>query len=73
MPRNSGTMPWTVHLDVNLARTELTDVNLSGSVVRNANLSGVAIEGSKTEGMTIDGVLVGEMMAVYRAARGGGS
>ncbi len=59
-------------VDVALRGAVLRDVNLSGAVIEDADLSGCAIVDCRVEGMTIDGVLVGDLFAAWRAARGAG-
>jgi len=54
--------------NVNLAKCRMHDVNLTGLVISNANLTGAAISRASMEGMTIDGILVTELLRIYRAA-----
>ena len=53
--------------DVNLRDAVLTNVALTGATIRNACLAGVSIEDAGLEGMRIDGILVTELLRVYRA------
>jgi uncharacterized protein YjbI with pentapeptide repeats len=65
--------------DVNLAEAQFVDVNLKGArledvalvrvTIRNADCSHLSLEDACYEGMTIDGILVTELLRVYRAAR----
>jgi uncharacterized protein YjbI with pentapeptide repeats len=67
--------------DVSLAGAQFTDVNLSGArfedvalthtVIRNANCSRLTIEDACYEGMLIDGILVTELLRVYRSSADG--
>jgi uncharacterized protein YjbI with pentapeptide repeats len=52
--------------DVNLSGTHFDDINFSGAVIRNANCSHVSMEDACYEGMRIDGILVTELLAIYR-------
>jgi uncharacterized protein YjbI with pentapeptide repeats len=55
--------------DVNLAGARFEDVALTGAVIRNANCSHVSIEDACYEGMRVDGILVTELLSVYRSRR----
>ena len=57
--------------DINLSGAELVDINLSRTVIRNVNCSHVVIEDACYEGMTLDGILVTELLRVYRAQQAG--
>lgn len=57
-----------VNADMSGWRVE--DVTLAGSAISNANLSGLEIKDCGLDGMTIEGVLVSEMMRVYRESKG---
>jgi predicted enzyme related to lactoylglutathione lyase len=52
--------------DVDLRGTALTNANLTGLICRDVNLSGASISDAKLTGMTIDGILVDELLRVYR-------
>jgi uncharacterized protein YjbI with pentapeptide repeats len=53
-------------VDINLSGAVFEDVNLTRTVIRNANCSHVSIEDACYEGMLIDGILVTELLRVYR-------
>lgn len=53
-------------VDINLAGATLDDINLAGVVIRNANCSHVSITDACYEGMRIDGILVTELLRIYR-------
>jgi uncharacterized protein YjbI with pentapeptide repeats len=57
-------------VDVNLAGARFEDVALTGTVIRNANCSHLTIEEACYEGMLIDGILVTELLRVYRSRAG---
>ena len=57
-------------VDVNLRGAMLTNVALTGATIRNACLGIVSIEDAGLEGMRIDGILVTELLRVYRAHGG---
>ena len=54
-------------VDVNLAGALFEDVALTRTVIRSANCSHLTIEDSCYEGMLIDGILVTELLRVYRS------
>lgn len=54
-------------VDVNLAGAHFEDVALTRAVIRNANCSHLTIEDACYEGMCIDGILVSELLRVYRS------
>jgi uncharacterized protein YjbI with pentapeptide repeats len=54
-------------VDVSLAGARFEDVALTGAVIRNANCSDVSIEDARCDGMRIDGILVTELLRVYRS------
>ena len=54
-------------VDVNIAGARFEDVALTGTVIRNANCSDVSIEDARYDGMRIDGILVTELLRVYRS------
>src|SRR5687768_6395148 len=53
--------------DVNLAGARFEDVALRGAVIRNANCSHLSIEDACYEGMRVDGILLTELLRVYRS------
>lgn len=53
-------------VDVNLTAAHMEDVNLTGTVICNANCSHVSLSEACYEGMRIDGILVTELLRVYR-------
>ena len=56
--------------DVNLRSSEFEDVALTGSTIRNACLGDVLIADANYTGMRIDGILVTDLLRVYREQRG---
>jgi uncharacterized protein YjbI with pentapeptide repeats len=52
--------------DVNLSGAKFDDINLTGVVIRKANCSHLSMEDACYEGMRIDGILVSELLAMYR-------
>lgn len=56
--------------DVNLRASEFDDVALTGSTIRNACLGDVAIVDANYVGMRIEGILVTDLLRVYREQRG---
>jgi uncharacterized protein YjbI with pentapeptide repeats len=54
-------------VDVNLNEALFEDVALIRTVIRNANCSHLTIEDACYEGMLIDGILVTELLRVYRS------
>jgi len=52
--------------DVNLRRAVFDDVALTGSTLRNVCLGEVTIEDANLSGMRIDGILVTDLLRVYR-------
>jgi uncharacterized protein YjbI with pentapeptide repeats len=52
--------------DVNLRSTEFDDVALTGAKIRNACLGDVTIADANYAGMRIEGILVTELLRVYR-------
>lgn len=59
--------------DVSFAGAKLEDVSLSGTTISDANCSGMTIENACYEHMTIDGILVTELLRVYRELQAEGS
>ena len=57
-------------LDVNLRRAELRDVALTGATIRNACLGDVDIADANYTGTRIEGILVTELLRVYREHAG---
>jgi uncharacterized protein YjbI with pentapeptide repeats len=62
----AGMLPETRFTDVNLAGATFDNVDLSDAAVRDANLSGVRISGCTLDRMRIDGILVTDLLVVYR-------
>lgn len=56
--------------DVNLSACEFDDVAFTGSTIRNACLGDVSISDANYTGMRIDGILVTELLRVYRERDG---
>ena len=56
--------------DVNLRGADFSDVALTGARIRNACLGDVTIADANYSGMRIDGILVTELLRVYREHRG---
>jgi uncharacterized protein YjbI with pentapeptide repeats len=56
--------------DVNLRASEFKDVALTGSSIRNACLGDVSIADANYTGMRIEGILVTDLLHVYRERRG---
>lgn len=56
--------------DVNLRRASFLDVALTGATIRNACLGDVTIADANLTGMRIEGILVTELLRVYRAQAG---
>lgn len=56
--------------DVNLRGTTFHNIAFTGSTIRNACLGEVSIEDANYTGMKIDGILVTEMLRVYREQAG---
>lgn len=52
--------------DVNLSRVEFHNVNLSHASIRNACLHDFTIADANFDGVRIEGVLVSELLRVYR-------
>jgi uncharacterized protein YjbI with pentapeptide repeats len=52
-----------------LSGWKLHDVNLAGLKIVHANLAGASITQGRIEGMTIEGILVSDLLAVYRASK----
>ena len=59
--------------DVNLRGAVFTNVALSGATIRDACLADVSIADAGYEGMRIEGILVTELLRVYRERGGGGA
>jgi uncharacterized protein YjbI with pentapeptide repeats len=57
--------------DVNLRGAVFTNVALSGATIRDACLADVTIADAGYEGMRIEGILVTELLRVYRERVGG--
>ena len=57
-------------VNVDMSGWKVEDVTLKGLTLSNADLSGASLADCDVSGMTIDGVLVSEMMRVYRDSRG---
>jgi uncharacterized protein YjbI with pentapeptide repeats len=53
-----------------LEGAEFVNVALTGSTIRNACLAGVSIADAGYEGMRIEGILVSELLRVYRETIG---
>ena len=53
-------------VDINLKGATFEDIAFTGTVIRNANCSHVSIEDACYEGMRIDGILVTELLSVFR-------
>jgi len=58
--------------DVNLRGAVFTNVALSGATIRDACLADVSIADAGYEGMRIEGILVTELLRVYRERGGAG-
>ncbi len=56
--------------EVNFEGAEFVNVALTGSIIRNACLAGVSIADAGYEGMRIEGILVTELLRVYRETVG---
>ncbi len=56
--------------DVNLRGADFSDVALTGAKIRNACLGDVTIADANYTGMRIEGILVTELLRVYREHRG---
>jgi uncharacterized protein YjbI with pentapeptide repeats len=56
--------------EVVLEGAEFVNVALTGSIIRNACLAGVSIADAGYEGMRIEGILVTELLRVYRETIG---
>jgi uncharacterized protein YjbI with pentapeptide repeats len=56
--------------DVNLRFSEFNDVAFTGSTIRNACLGDVSIADANYTGMRIEGILVTELLRVYRERHG---
>jgi uncharacterized protein YjbI with pentapeptide repeats len=56
--------------DVNLRGAVFTNVALSGATIRNACLADVSISDADYKGMRIEGILVTELLRVYRERSG---
>jgi len=56
--------------DVNLRGAVFTNVALSGATIRDACLADVSIADAGYEGMRIEGILVTELLRVYRERNG---
>lgn len=52
--------------DVNLRRAVFSDVALTGAKIQNACLGEVTIDNANYTGMRIEGILVTELLRVYR-------
>lgn len=59
--------------DVSFAGAKFEDVSLSGTTISDANCSGMTIENACYEHMTIEGILVTELLRVYREFQGEGA
>ncbi len=57
--------------DVNLRGADFSDVALTGATIRNACLGDVSIADANYTGMRIDGILVADLLRVYREHVGG--
>ena len=57
--------------DVNLRGAEFSDVALTGATIRNACLGDVTIADANYTGMRIEGILVTDLLRVYREHVGG--
>ena len=58
--------------DVNLRGVEFHNVALTGGSIRDACLGNFTIEGAGYDGMRIEGILVTELLRVYREHSGDG-
>jgi uncharacterized protein YjbI with pentapeptide repeats len=56
--------------DVNLRGVEFHNVALTGGSIRDACLGNFSIEGASYDGMRIEGILVTELLRVYREHTG---
>ncbi len=54
--------------DCYLAGTSITNCNLSGVVINDCNLSGVVIDDCNVTGMKINGILMEDLLQVYKNA-----
>jgi uncharacterized protein YjbI with pentapeptide repeats len=54
--------------DVNMSNCRMHDINLTGLTISDANLTDATISQAKFSGMKIDGILVTELLRVYRTA-----
>jgi|OpeIllAssembly_1097287.scaffolds.fasta_scaffold273097_2 uncharacterized protein YjbI with pentapeptide repeats len=59
--------------DVNLRGADFSDVALTGAVIRNACLGDLTIADANYTGMRIEGILVTELLRIYREHVGGGA
>jgi catechol 2,3-dioxygenase-like lactoylglutathione lyase family enzyme len=57
--------------DVSLRDASFRNVSLANATIRDADLSGVRIEDANYDGMTMDGILVSDLLRVYRSSQGG--
>jgi hypothetical protein len=57
-------------VDINLAGARLEDVSLIGVTIENANCTDLSITHARYDGMRIDGLLVTELLRVYREQQG---
>jgi uncharacterized protein YjbI with pentapeptide repeats len=57
-------------VDVNLAGARLEDVSLIGVTIENANCTDLSITHARYDGMRIDGIMVSELLRVYRERQG---
>ena len=53
-------------VNINLAGARLEDVSFIGAMIENANCTDLSITHARYDGMRIDGVLVSELLRVYR-------
>jgi uncharacterized protein YjbI with pentapeptide repeats len=63
-----GDLSGSTFTDVKMSGSTFRDVNLSALRISDANLTNTAIADCRLDGMTIDGILVTELLAVWRAA-----
>jgi uncharacterized protein YjbI with pentapeptide repeats len=59
--------------DVYLRGADFSDVALTGAVIRNACLGDLTIADANYTGMRIEGILVTELLRIYREYVGGGA
>lgn len=55
--------------DVNLSKSNVHNVNMSEMIIDNVNLAGTRITNANYDGMTLDGILVTDLLRMYRENR----